>query len=194
MCDYDMFWFPFDSQSCGIKLYQKEDNVHLVPDGLTYGGPQHLEQYTVTGLRMCHTNIQVRQTLTAWARYILGPPWTCGDLYRYLSRANLHLRRFYLYPFRAILDLRWSLSWFLKSHTGLEIIFIFPGLLWTWSDLYLCLFRAILDLRWYFRFLGLWPAAFWQHFCLLLSWWSLSMMHHNYHNQSSSSSFSLLSK
>ena len=65
MCDYDMFWFPFDSQSCGIKLYQKVDNVHLVPDGLTYGGPQHLEQYTVTGLRMCHTNIQVRQTLIA---------------------------------------------------------------------------------------------------------------------------------
>ena len=64
MCDYDMFWFPFDSQSCGIKLYQKEDDVHLVPDGLTYGGPQNLEQYTVTGLRMCHTNIQVRQTLT----------------------------------------------------------------------------------------------------------------------------------
>ena len=135
MCDYDMFWFPFDSQSCGIKLYQKEDNVHLVPDGLTYGGPQHLEQYTVTGLRMCHTNIQVRQTLTVWARYILEPPWTCGDLYLYLSRATLHLRR--------------SLSLSLQGYLGLAMIFIwiFKEPYWTWNHFYLYLSRVTLDLN-----------------------------------------------
>ena len=36
MCDYNMFWFPFDRQTCNIELYQKEDQVNLVPDHLTY--------------------------------------------------------------------------------------------------------------------------------------------------------------
>ena len=59
MCDYDMFWFPFDSQTCGMKLYQNEDQVHLVLQGLAYRGPKNLEQYSVTGLRMCHSVFEV---------------------------------------------------------------------------------------------------------------------------------------
>ena len=60
MCDYDMFWFPFDSQSCNIQLYQKEDHVNLLPDDLIYRGPKMLEQYTVTGIKMCHSTFEVR--------------------------------------------------------------------------------------------------------------------------------------
>ena len=62
MCDYDMFWFPFDSQTCSIRLYQKEDHVHLVPDDLIYRGPKKLEQYTVTGIKMCHSTFEVGAT------------------------------------------------------------------------------------------------------------------------------------
>ena len=60
MCDYDMFWFPFDTQSCSVQLYQKEDHVNLVPENLTYGGPKKLEQYTVTGVKMCNSTFKVR--------------------------------------------------------------------------------------------------------------------------------------
>ena len=61
MCDYDMFWFPFDSQTCGMKLYQNEDQVQLVLQGLAYRGPKNLEQYSVTGLRMCHSVFEVNE-------------------------------------------------------------------------------------------------------------------------------------
>ena len=60
MCNYDMLWFPFDSQTCSIRLYQKEEHVHLVPDNLVYGGPKKLEQYTVTGIKMCHSTFEVQ--------------------------------------------------------------------------------------------------------------------------------------
>ena len=34
-------------------------HVHLVLQGLAYRGPKNLEQYSVTGLRMCHSVFEV---------------------------------------------------------------------------------------------------------------------------------------
>ena len=75
----DMFLFPLDSQSCGIKLYQNKDHVNDVPDGLVYRGHQQLEQYTVIGLRVYHSYFEVRQILTVLAWIIWGPSWTWDD-------------------------------------------------------------------------------------------------------------------
>ena len=60
MCDYHMFWFPFDSQTCGVELYQKED-IRLIPKAVNYSGPRQLIQYTVIGIEMCPTVIKVKQ-------------------------------------------------------------------------------------------------------------------------------------
>ena len=92
MCDYDMFWFPFDSQTCNIKLYQKEDHVNLVPDGLTYRGPKILNQYTVTGIKMCNSTFEVRINV---------------DISTFKVRYSYILSQQHL---RACLALRWFLS------------------------------------------------------------------------------------
>ena len=59
MCEYNMFWFPFDSQTCGIEMYQKEENVILIPSAVAYTGPPQLIQYTVKGIEMCPAFFQV---------------------------------------------------------------------------------------------------------------------------------------
>ena len=59
MCDYNMFWFPFDSQTCGVELYQKEEDIRLIPKAVIYSGPRQLIQYTVIGIEMCPAVFQV---------------------------------------------------------------------------------------------------------------------------------------
>ena len=59
MCDYHMFWFPFDSQTCGVELYQKEEDIRLTPEAVIYSGPRQLIQYTVIGVEMCPAVFQV---------------------------------------------------------------------------------------------------------------------------------------
>ena len=60
MCEYNMFWFPFDSQTCGVEMYQKEENVILIPSAVAYTGPPQLIQYTVMGIEMCPAFFQVK--------------------------------------------------------------------------------------------------------------------------------------
>jgi hypothetical protein len=59
MCDYDMFWYPFDQQACAVELYQDEDLARLEPAGLRYHGPRYLTQYYVEGVSMCRHTVQV---------------------------------------------------------------------------------------------------------------------------------------
>ena len=59
MCHYHMFWYPFDSQTCGVELYQQEEDARLIPKVVTYSGPRQLIQYTVIGIEMCPTVVQV---------------------------------------------------------------------------------------------------------------------------------------
>jgi hypothetical protein len=60
MCNYDMFWYPFDSQACSVELYQDEEDVQLLPGGLTYSGPQQLAQYWVERVSLCPGILEVR--------------------------------------------------------------------------------------------------------------------------------------
>ena len=59
MCDYDMFWYPFDSQSCGVEFYQRDEKIILFPKSIAYKGPRELEQYTVEGVFLCSVALQV---------------------------------------------------------------------------------------------------------------------------------------
>ena len=60
MCDYDMFWYPFDRQSCGVEFYQRDEQIILLPKSIAYKGPIKLEQYTVDGVFLCSVALQVR--------------------------------------------------------------------------------------------------------------------------------------
>ena len=59
MCDFDMFWYPFDQQSCAVEFYQKEEQILLLPKSIDYKGPLDLEQYTVHGVFLCNATFQV---------------------------------------------------------------------------------------------------------------------------------------
>ena len=59
MCNYDMFWYPFDSQTCRVELYQREEGISLISKAAVYSGPRQLIQYTVIGIEMCPTVFQV---------------------------------------------------------------------------------------------------------------------------------------
>ena len=53
MCDFDMFWYPFDRQSCGVEFYQRSEGITLLPKSIGYKGAVELEQYTVNGVFLC---------------------------------------------------------------------------------------------------------------------------------------------
>ena len=72
MCEYNMKWYPFDTQECSMqymiaKKYQ--DFATLVPENLSYTGPEDLTEYTVKGYMMCkvkigkYDGVEVRVTL-----------------------------------------------------------------------------------------------------------------------------------
>ena len=72
MCEYNMKWYPFDTQECSMqymiaKKYQ--DFATLVPENLSYTGPEDLTEYTVKGSMMCkvkigkYDGVEVRVTL-----------------------------------------------------------------------------------------------------------------------------------
>ena len=59
MCQYHMFWYPFDSQTCSVEMYLNEEKVRLVPVGLKYTGPRALAQYIVTDYQLCASILEV---------------------------------------------------------------------------------------------------------------------------------------
>ena len=72
MCEYDMAWYPFDTQECTMqyKIVNKfSDFAALVRGNLSYIGPEALTEYTVKGYMMCKANfkgfdgVEVRVTL-----------------------------------------------------------------------------------------------------------------------------------
>ena len=75
MCEFNMKWYPFDTQECSMQykiLNKYSDFVKLVPDNLSYAGPEDLTEYTVKGYMMCNAKfgrntkfdgVEVRVTL-----------------------------------------------------------------------------------------------------------------------------------
>ena len=53
MCDYDMFWYPFDTQTCKMQFAPRENDIVQVPKELEFTGSAHLFQYSVQSYKMC---------------------------------------------------------------------------------------------------------------------------------------------
>ena len=60
MCNFDMFWYPFDRQSCGVQFYQRNEDIIFFPKLIAYKGPIELEQYTVNGVFLCSVVLPVK--------------------------------------------------------------------------------------------------------------------------------------
>ena len=53
ICVFDLTWYPFDTQSCSLRMYCESDLTALSPKNLEYNGPKELAQYFVKSLRFC---------------------------------------------------------------------------------------------------------------------------------------------
>ena len=60
LCDYNLRWFPFDSQVCKMKFFHRENTIELKPTTIRYLGPQNLEQYYVESVLMCSSTFHGR--------------------------------------------------------------------------------------------------------------------------------------
>ena len=45
MCDFDMFWYPFDRQSFRVEFFHRAEVIILSTNSITYKGPVVLELY-----------------------------------------------------------------------------------------------------------------------------------------------------
>ena len=53
ICVFDLTWYPFDTQSCSLRIYCKSDLTALSLKSLDYNGPKELAQYFVRSLSFC---------------------------------------------------------------------------------------------------------------------------------------------
>ncbi|XP_023340726.1 gamma-aminobutyric acid receptor subunit beta isoform X2 [Eurytemora carolleeae] len=66
LCNYDMMFFPFDSQICFVEIITKGNTdqfLNLVPDELEFRGPQELSQYFIRGFQQCSSTISGKNGL-----------------------------------------------------------------------------------------------------------------------------------
>ena len=52
-CDFNVAWFPFDSQVCFLQLYQDESEIVLRPVAVDYSGPTLLSQHYFKSVKIC---------------------------------------------------------------------------------------------------------------------------------------------
>jgi hypothetical protein len=56
ICEFDMQWYPFDTQNCIMKykiMNKYAELVLLAPHTMSYAGPKELTQYVVKSATMC---------------------------------------------------------------------------------------------------------------------------------------------
>ena len=59
-CDFDMRWYPFDSQRCTMEIFQSESSITLIPASVAYLGPLELTQHIVKNVSICQATIRGR--------------------------------------------------------------------------------------------------------------------------------------
>ena len=58
ICNYQLTWYPFDSQTCSMNMRsQYPDLVDVNPGEILYAGPKALSQYVVKSTRICRAVI-----------------------------------------------------------------------------------------------------------------------------------------
>ena len=72
MCQFDMRWYPFDTQICSMEFYSQSSLTVLSPGSLKYIGPSDLPQHFVKHYSICSKVIQNHVGLSV--EVILGRP------------------------------------------------------------------------------------------------------------------------
>ena len=75
LCQFDMKWYPFDTQECKMQFKNLNKNSHfavLNRGNLTYVGPRDLTEYVVKSYRMCDTRFGPYAVIEV--RIVLGRP------------------------------------------------------------------------------------------------------------------------
>ena len=71
LCDFQMEWFPFDTQSCTMEFLQAENSVRLLPEAVHYLGHQ-LPQHFIRNITMCPAKLNGKEGIIV--EIILGRP------------------------------------------------------------------------------------------------------------------------
>ena len=77
ICQFNMMWYPFDTQTCSMqfKIVNKfADLVDLNPQNLTYSGPTDLAQYIVKSYKMCRVKMHSSNMERVDVEISLGRP------------------------------------------------------------------------------------------------------------------------
>ena len=51
ICQFDMFWYPFDTQTCSMEFYSH--TAVILPNNLTYIGLRQFSAYDIPNVQMC---------------------------------------------------------------------------------------------------------------------------------------------
>ena len=88
LCDYDLQWYPFDTQHCYLHFWQNEKSlISLNPGTVNYTGPTQLPQHFVKAVKICAT--RGTQLKGVWVEVILGRPLIGSLLVVYLPTGIL---------------------------------------------------------------------------------------------------------
>ena len=63
MCNFDLAWYPFDSQICSFQFYDAGKLVNLVPVSVDYFGQNELNQHFFKSVAICSKRIENRTGL-----------------------------------------------------------------------------------------------------------------------------------
>ena len=72
ICNYNMMWYPFDSQICTVEMYHTEDSITINPISINYSGPTELTQHFVKSVHIC--SVEIRNRPGAIVEVTLGRP------------------------------------------------------------------------------------------------------------------------
>ena len=72
ICNYNMMWYPFDTQKCTMELYHNEDSITLNPVNVNYTGPKDLPQHVVNDVHIC--NHIIHKKIGVLVEVVLGRP------------------------------------------------------------------------------------------------------------------------
>ena len=72
ICNFDLFWYPFDTQMCNLQFYIKQNYAKLHPEKFIYSGPMKLIEFDIKNYSICPTMINGKQG--AVASIVFGRP------------------------------------------------------------------------------------------------------------------------
>ena len=57
ICEFDYFWYPFDTENCPIILNSSYEKVEIQGKEIVYSGPEDLGKYYFKSIQFCNTDI-----------------------------------------------------------------------------------------------------------------------------------------